>query len=269
MDKSTLRGFDFEDFLKTDEHNKNVSIEFLKSKGYWKYFKVVSDIYGNFHDSFESTILKTHSGMAKNLLFGSCFVNLVKGISSVLAGHITDSHIYGRRTLEAKKIAIYLRENSNDAEEWLKTQESKAAQKFKEKIGSWYKNAGGEFLKSEAPGAKVALNAANIAGPHSNFLLSAFHNKIVKNENSYTAKIVFHELEPNIERQIFLLDRYFWHLNIHYWTVFWWIEKSGLDCTLNPELKKFWDDCRVNFEKTLTEFIAESHKKLPIQKFSS
>lgn len=265
MNSINIQGFDFEEFLNTDVHNREVSIKLLKEKDYWKHFNILTDIYGNFHDSFSPSFLKTHSGMSKKFLFGGCLVNLVKGISFLLAGHLTDSHIYGRRTIEAQKIALYLREHPEQAEEWFKTREQASAKKFKEKVVKWFKKTEGSLFKSEFPGSNVAMKTANHVGPHTDFTLLLFQNKIEKKDNKHIAKIVFHELDEGVQGQVFLIDRYFWHLNIHFWTVFWWMEKSGLENALKKELKKFWDECRLDFERTLANSMKESNKIWPIR----
>lgn len=248
---TSLVNFSMDEFLEHDQYNRIGSRKNLDQ--YWVHFQDLALIYSELHMSIDrDTFYKTES-TALFYYFGGSFVNLPKAVSNLMAGHISDATIYARRTIEAVRDSVFLRECPQMTSLWRDPSELNST-KFRKEFRKWFSYSGSngkKMVREELKLPESTWDLANSVGPHSNFALLAFQHQIVANADSINLRVNFHELEQSEKGHKLLLTRFFWHLRIHVAAIDWWIEKSGLNFEISRERVQHWQDRKGALEKTM------------------
>lgn len=245
---SSLLGFDFDEFLKNDESNRKGSRQNLEK--YWGHFQIVASFYSDLYQGVDKSLIKESSERARFYFLAGCYVNLVKAISSITAGHLSDSNIFARRTLESIRYSVFIRDNPQWAELWFETTKPEKFKDFESKFKKWfYKDGNQAVVESELKLIPGAYKLASNWGPHANFPLFTFQNAVEKKDDEITFRLFFHELPPGDEGFFLLLQQYFWHLAIAFDVADWWLSCSGLKFNMKQGQVSFWREQYALFHK--------------------
>jgi len=163
-------------------------------------------------------------------------------ISNVISGHLTDSSIYIRRTLETIRYCTFIRDNEKEAELWFLPDGKEDFDKGFKKW--WSKDSSKKIVESEFENFDQTFKHSSNYGPHANAELFSQQHRITFSEDKMHVQSFFHELDPDTSGYHSLLAVYFWHLKIHAKSIDWWIYKSGFINNLTTDQKSYWHDCR-------------------------
>lgn len=244
----SIMGFDITEYFRLDEHNREVSKSILEP--HWEHLQVCALFY---EDLLKNSSLENddHLRIAQVYSLAGCYINLVKSITNVMAGHFSDSSLYARRTIEAVNHCIFMRENTVFAPMWLKTVEEPYRQEFDRGFRSWKdkSNGGGQkLLEKEYPIQRTWKLASNF-GPHHNSLLAATQNMIEEKDGRLYIRSNFHEVDSTEKSKWEMLQFYLWNLAVHFATLDWWITHSALDLNLSGEQRSYWRDQTKKFSQ--------------------
>ena len=241
-----LLGFDFDEFANNDHENRLKSLSILRQNQYWVHFGSLTNAYNELFKINDKEIPENCLKMAHLHFLGGSSVDLVKGIANVLSGHLTDSSIYVRRTIESIRYSIFIRTMPDLAKAWF---DPELANEFSGKYRSWIGQRGKFLLEAEFPGGDFHFKHSSEYGPHANAQLFSQQQQVSFEDGRMNLRIFYHELESSEIGYHQLLVAYFWHLRIHANAVNWWIKKSGLISHLTSEQIQFWNECHTQVER--------------------
>lgn len=241
----SLLGFSLDEFVSNDESNRKTSIRNLES--YWSHFTDLSHRYDVIYKSVSQETFRDPSKYARHLFLANSYTNLVPAICRILEGHFTDSANYNRKTAEAVRTSIFIRENPNMAELWTQTGDDKIRKKFENAFRNWYRDGGKAITLSECSWTEDLFKMSSNIGSHANYHLITFQNDFEKVNDGFKAKLLFHEISPNKLGYWQLLNFYFWTLSNHFLAVDWWTEKSGLQFDISKGLNDLWTNNRKRY----------------------
>lgn len=194
--------------------------------------------------------------IAKIHYLANCMLNIAKGISNILAGHLTDSTIYARKTVESVRYASFMRDRPDIIELWRDLQKRK---NFENEFKAWWNKAGKNLLNVEFPQSEEHYKYASVYGSHSNlFLFLQQHAELDGN-----FRIYYQDIDETEKGYNTLLATYMWHLWVHSNALTWWIEKSGLRNVFTKEqLRYFFESHRAIARDFMMveEMVKKTHK---------
>ncbi|MBL7716352.1 MAG: hypothetical protein JNL01_12875 [Bdellovibrionales bacterium] len=244
---TNLISFDMEQFIRNSFEGENISLGLLRKNGHWRHFV---DLINHYQDRTRSTSKEMPSNdfnLAMLSLFGASQLNLVKGVKNVLGGHLSDSSIYVRRTIECFRYALCLRENPGMASTW---SDPKMKKKFESDYREWFRKTGKELSKLEFKRNDQHFAHASNFGPHSNAQLAALQQQFVHHNDKIEYRILYTELDDGEPGYRDLLGTFFWHVSIHARALEWWMNKSLFVEGLIGEHLKYWTDSVRSLEKS-------------------
>lgn len=107
-------------------------------------------------------------------------INIAKGISNVIAGHLIDSTIYARKTVESVRYAAFIRDNPSSLPLWADMHQRK---RFENQFREWWRDGGKALVNKEFPQNDQHYKYASAFGPHSKPFL--FIQQHIEEENGF------------------------------------------------------------------------------------
>ncbi|MBX3022236.1 MAG: hypothetical protein KF799_11230 [Bdellovibrionales bacterium] len=263
MKVNDLLGFNLDDFISADEHNRKASLENLKP--YCLHLTNVTDMYADLYSGASMQTFFTPSGSARFYLLSGCYVNIVKAAANIVSGHITDANIYSRRTLEAIQYSAFLRDHQEHGELWFKTFEPDKKSQFHKSYQRWAgrpSELGGlakTYEELKLPHDTYVI--ASDVGAHPNWALAVNQNSFKVNGKKIDFKIFFNELGNDRKDLLNQLQMFLWHLRNHFHAIDWWVEFSGIEFGLAQQRMSFWRDCRREFTRACEKVRPIIHKE--------
>lgn len=255
--------FDMNEYLRVDADNRKVAQKNLAQ--FWPHFQSAADFYGELF-KVKSAQFLSDEFVPRRFFMGGCYINLVKAVSSILNGHIRDSNIFTRRTLESVRYSAFIREVAEMNELWLEgASNPKAAEKFRSKFNDWFSYSGkqgGKMVKAELEGSDVSYSIAADYGPHPNQFLLFGQNEIAKTQDGYQLYLWFHDIEETTAGALRAIYHFLWVVGLHLRVIEWWIHKSGLPFALGEEFAQKVTDARGEHRQLMRSLLPGFREEL-------
>lgn len=249
--------FDYNSFLKTDQHNRELSFKNLSD--HWIYLGIASGFYSQLSKNLLGSQHANASVTARFHYLNKSCINLIKGISNLTSGHIIDSNLFVRRTIESIQCSIYFRENPDIADLWFKTNESSNRKEFDKGFKKWFSSTGKGFMLSELPYYSIYYGGVSNLGPHAHLTLISQQIRVTQTESGESLmRTLYHDIEPGLKGHHSLILHYFLHIDVHFSAINWWINNSQIDFNLSQEEKDGWAESYRIFQQDFKSIRDES-----------
>lgn len=264
---ASLVGFDLEDYFANTNHNVKGSMALLAP--YLGHFQVVWCIFQELQGSIDLKDLEGNlSRIVRFHFLASSSINFVKAVTNVLSGHLTDANIFSRRTFEAVRYSMFLRECPDEANLWIKTVGLEGQKFFSGKFNNWLSYSGGKGekkIETELPIYSDYWPKLNHVGPHSNFPLLSFQTEFSFVDGYHKFSTKFHEVESGDRGTAMLIQYFFTHVFIHYYVLQWWINLADLPFKVSKQQISFWKDSEGPLEAAFSSVLPYLQKHLSLK----
>lgn len=252
---------DFGEFNQWSQENFETSMKLLKARNHWRHLENASVIYNDFLSNLKAEARASAVSQIHVYNLSGCVINLPKGVNMLMSGHLVDSHLYIRRTIELVRVSCFIRENPDEAVSWLgRTVRQRSG--FKKKYRTWFSANGREILRQEFPKSNEMYNHASETGLHANAALASFQNEVISGEKESIHRILYHDLRKGPESAYYVTWFFYKHLLTHFAALDWWSKHSKLEIDAPESVQNFYRQFYRDLQSDLDKFIQTIPKHL-------